>query len=114
MTVAELCKTLGCSAEDGASSMDAEVTGCYCCDLLSRAMAGMPKGSAWITVIGNGNAVAVAVLTGASCILLAEGVKPDRAASERAKQKGIAILKSDRTAYELAVAVHDALSDERP
>lgn len=114
MTVKELCKALGCTAENGASPADAEVTGCYCCDLLSRAMVGAPEGCAWITVIGNVNAVAVAVLTGASCILLAEGVKPDGAAAERARQKGVAILESGRTAYELAVAVHGALINERP
>lgn len=114
MTVEKLCGLLGCSAVTGGDAMKGRVTGCYCGDLLSRVMAHAAPGCAWITVMGNVNAVAVALMTEAACILLAEGVKPDGNAVEKAREKGIAILRCDRTACELAVAVHEALSHERP
>jgi serine kinase of HPr protein (carbohydrate metabolism regulator) len=114
MTVEKLCEMIGCSVVTSGEAMKEEVTGCYCGDLLSRVMAHAPRGCAWITVMGNVNAVAVALLTEAACVLLAENVKPDEEAVEKAREKGIVILRSPRTACELAVAAHEVLSHERP
>lgn len=113
MTVEKLCGILGCTVAAGGDGLKGEVAGGYCGDLLSRVMVGAQEGCAWITVMGNVNAVAVAAMTGAACILLAEDSKPDESALEKALQKGIVILQSGRTAYDLAVAVHEALADER-
>lgn len=113
MTVEKLCGILGCMVAAGGDGLKGEATGCYCGDLLSRVMVGAPEGCVWITVMGNVNAVAVAAMTGAACILLAEDAKPDESALEKALQKGIVILQSGRTAFELAAAVHEALCDER-
>lgn len=52
--------------------LDRPVTGGYCGDLLSWVMGRAQAGDAWITVMGNVNAVAVAVLADTACILLAE------------------------------------------
>lgn len=113
MTVETLCGVLGGAVAAGGGGLKSEVTGCYCGDLLSRVMVGAPEGCVWITVMGNVNAVAVAAMTGAACILLAEDAKPDPAALQKALEKEIVILASGRTAYELAVAVHEALGDGR-
>ena len=43
----------------------------FCCDLLSIAMSKAPAESAWVTVMGNKNTIAVASLTDVSCIILA-------------------------------------------
>ena len=77
----------------------------YCCDLLSVAMARAPAGAAWITVIGNVNAVAVASLTEVACVVLAEGFVFDAAAVEAAQGKRVALLQSTRPVYETAAAI---------
>lgn len=114
MTVEELGALLGCATLAGGDAMTEPVTDCYCGDILGRVMAGAPEGCVWITAACSANAAAVAKMTGAACILLAEGVLPDADALEKAVQNGTVILQSDRTAYELAVAVHGALSGARP
>ena len=44
----------------------------YCCDLLSIAMTKVPEGAAWVTVMSNINTLAVASLTEAACVIVAE------------------------------------------
>ena len=81
---------------------DRPVEGIYCCDLLSLVMGRAKAGDCWITVMGNVNAVAVATLADAACILLAEGMAFDPAAVERARQQGIALLRTELPVYEAA------------
>ena len=80
-----------------------EVTGCYCGDLLSWVMGKAREGDCWLTVMGNINAVAVAVLTDCACIVLTEQAALDEAAKLRAEQQGVTILTTGESAYELAV-----------
>ena len=47
-----------------------EITGCYIGDLLSWVMGRAPEDSAWLTVMGNINSIAVATLADVSCIVL--------------------------------------------
>ncbi len=82
-----------------------EVTGCYCGDLLSWVMSRAREGDAWLTVMGNVNAVAVAVLSDCACIILTENSPLDDTAREKAVQQGITFLSSDRNAYELSVEI---------
>lgn len=74
----------------------------FCGDLLSRAMGYCPENSAWFTVMGNINAIAVASLKDVACIVLCRGgaVQPD--ALEKAGEEGINILSSSAPAWELA------------
>ena len=53
--------------------------------------------------MNNINIVAVAALTDAACIILCEGVTAGAEIIAKANSEGIVILKSDKTAYELAV-----------
>ena len=57
--------------------------------------------------MSNINTVAVATLTDASCILLAEGVRPDENALEAAKSKGVNILSAKMSAYEAAILLSE-------
>ena len=50
--------------------LSAEVTGCYCGDLLSWVMSRAEAGDVWLTVMGNINSVGVAVLADIACIVL--------------------------------------------
>ena len=63
----------------------------------------------WITIMSNINIVAVASLTGVSCILLCEGVTPDKDVIDKANAQDVVILRSDKTAYELALMIDGAL-----
>lgn len=89
--------------------MKREVTGVYCCDLLSIAMGRAPEGCAWVTVMGNINTLAVAALTDAACIVLAEGVTLDEAVFQKAGEQGITVLRTDSPVFEGALEIHKAL-----
>lgn len=82
-----------------------EVTTGYCGDLLSWVMSRADAGCAWITVMGNINAVAVCALAEISCLILADNAVLDEAARARAESEELPILRSDRNIYELAVAL---------
>lgn len=85
--------------------LEREVTGCYSGDLLSWVMSRAREGDAWLTVMGNVNAVAVAVLSDCACIILTENAPLDDAAKEKAIQQDITFLLSDRNAYSLSVEI---------
>lgn len=82
-----------------------EISVPYCCDLLSIAMGRMPAGSAWVTVMGNVNTLAVATLADAACIVLAEGSSLDEVAMQKAKDQGITVLSTDKPIYETALLI---------
>ena len=86
-------------------SPEREIDGAYVGDLLSWVMGKADSGNVWITIMSNINIVAVATLTDASCIVLAEGVLPDADALNAAEAKSINILSTPLSAYEAAIAV---------
>lgn len=91
---------------------DRPITGGYCGDLLSWVMGRAQPGDAWITVMGNVNAVAVAVLADTACILLAEDSPLDDDALARARAQEVAVLRCGLTAYTLAVELAQLLREE--
>ena len=84
----------------------------FCCDLLSIAMGKAPTGCAWVTVMGNINTLAVATLTEAACIILAEGIQLDQMAMTKAKEQGITVLGSNKPIYDTAKLVDLLLHDQ--
>lgn len=89
-----------------------EISGVYCCDLLSFVMSKAYAGCAWVTVMGNINSIAVATLAEISCIILADGVIPDEKALEKATEHNVPILSTDNPVFEAALAVHTALKND--
>ena len=79
--------------------------GVYVGDLLSRAMSHVESGNLWITIMNNINVVAVASLTEASAVVLAEDVVLMPEAEVAAKEKGICILSSSDSAFELCCRI---------
>jgi hypothetical protein len=107
MKVADLAGKLNlktCAGENGLSKV---VSGCYICDLLSLAMSGIKENNIWITVQTNVNTVAVAVLTGASCIILPEGLTPDHDMAIKADREDIGVFSFPGTSYEAACLIKD-------
>ncbi len=93
-------------------SLDKEITGCYAGDLLSWVMSNAQYGDVWITIMSNVNVIAVASLTEAACVVLAEGVSLDEAALKAASEKDITVLSDERSVYELCCAVGKFMADE--
>lgn len=106
MTVRKLAETLSltvlCEGD-----LDRAVTGGYCGDLLSWVMSRATAGDAWLSVIGNVNAIAVCVLADVSCLILCENAPFDEAAKARAAAERVTVLRSEHTAYDLAVAIEE-------
>ena len=102
MNVLEVAKELSLSVVVPGEGTAREIKGIYCCDLLSIVMGRAKADDAWITVMSNINAVAVAVLADVSCIILSEGMEFDEACKERAEMEGICVLSSDLPTFELS------------
>ncbi|MBO5669973.1 MAG: hypothetical protein J6S41_00355 [Clostridia bacterium] len=79
--------------------------GVYAGDLLSRAMSHVAADNLWITIMNNMNVIAVASLTEAAAVILAEGVTLMPDAAEAAEQKGICLLSSDESVYTLCCRI---------
>lgn len=104
MTVKELGEKLGAKVLTPGDE-NRVVTGCYCGDLLSWVMSRANDGDAWLTVMGNVNAVAVAVLSDCACIILTENASLDDEARQKALQQDVCFLQSDKDTYTLAVEI---------
>lgn len=108
MKLSELCEKLSLTVVSG--NTDGEFDGVYAGDLLSRAMSHVETDNLWITIMSNINVIAVASLTGASAVLLAEGVEPIPEALSSARERDITVLSSDMTVYELCVKIGELVS----
>lgn len=85
------------------------VTGGYTGDLLSWVMARLPEDAAWLTVMGNLNAVSVAVLKDAACMILTDGASLDEKARERALAEDIPVLRSAQGSFSLGARLASLL-----
>lgn len=89
--------------------LDRQVTGGYCGDLLSWVMGRAQSGACWFTVMGNINAVAVAVLADCACIVLTENAPLDDDAKMRAEMQGVCVLATEENSYSMAIRLGEAL-----
>lgn len=109
MTVKNLATALSLT-EFSLPRPDAAVTGGYTGDLLSWVMGRAREGDCWITIMSNVNVAAVALMADASCVLLAEGVRPDAILLEKAAAQGVNLLGSARSAFALSAELGRLLS----
>ena len=86
-----------------------EITGLFCCDLLSIAMGRAPEGSAWVTVMGNINTLAVATLADVACIIMAEGVELDEVVRAKAAVQDLTVLRTELPIFDAALWIHQQL-----
>ncbi len=101
MTVTDLKNALNLTAV-ALPEGDREVEGVYIGDLLSWVMGRAQADNVWLTIMSNLNIVAVATLSDVSCIVLCEGVTLEENVKNTAETKGINILATDKTAYDMA------------
>ncbi|MBR4874483.1 MAG: hypothetical protein IKU87_01495 [Clostridia bacterium] len=108
MTVRELSEKLDLTPVS-LYDENTEVSGCYIGDMLSVVMSKANEGDLWLTVQTNVNIIAVAVLTGASCIVTVEGMTPDEETIKKATAQGVNLFSSSLSAYELAARVSEVI-----
>ena len=101
MTVSELMEKIGAVSLTGEAGLEGEVTCGYSCDLLSWVMAHGTPGMAWITVQTHMNVIAVATLLEMRCVIVPEGIKVEEAVLEKAREEGVCVLGSDKSAFAL-------------
>lgn len=103
MTTSELANLPGFEA--AVPGAEKPLHSVYCADLLSWAMGRAPADSAWCTIIGNVNAVAVASLADVACIVLCEDAVLDEDAQKKAAEQDICILRTSLPAFEAGLAI---------
>ncbi len=108
MTVHEMAEALSCRVLSEPEPAR-EINDVYIGDLLSWVMGRAESDNAWITIMSNINIVAVASLSDVSCILLSEGVVPEKEVQALAESKGINLYSSELTSYALAVKLSELL-----
>lgn len=111
MTVKELADRSGFEAVNLGDGLEREITTPFCCDLLSIAMSRAPSGCAWVTVMGNMNTLAVAALTDAAAVILAEGAALDEAAAKKAADQEITVLKTEEPIFEAALKIYNFMRE---
>ena len=111
MTVRDLAERLQLKILAGEDATDRDVQGCYTGDLLSWVMGRAQEGDAWLTVMGNINAIAVATLADTACIFLTENAPLDEAARQKAQQQQVAVLQTEENSYHTAIHIHQLLGD---
>ncbi len=86
------------------ASAEMEVSSLYCGDLLSDVMANVEPGAAWMTIQGHINTVAVAQLKDVACVVLVNGVVPEKQALEKSRAQGVSLLGSPKSSAALCMA----------
>ncbi len=109
MTVQDLIKKEVFKVINVGENLDKVISKPFCCDLLSIAMGKAPADSAWVTVMGNINTLAVAALTDIACIVLAEGAVLDIPALDKAKNQKITVLATDKPIFDASLMVYEML-----
>ena len=108
MNVQELIALTGAKDMTPEAPKTAEVTCGYTCDLLSWVMAHGKAGMAWVTVQTHMNVIAVASLMEMSAVIIPEGIVMEEASLAKAREEGICVLQSEKTAYELCALMAQA------
>ncbi|NLJ90608.1 MAG: hypothetical protein GX323_06880 [Clostridiales bacterium] len=90
--------------------VDNMISNVFCCDLLSIAMSRIPEESAWVTVMGNMNTIAVASLAEVSCIILAEGIVLDEMSLAKAKEQDITVFYTEKPIFEAGIEIYKLIN----
>ena len=112
MQIGEMAQTCGWKLLAGEKGTGNEVDGCYVGDLLSWVMGRAKAGDAWLTVMGNISALAVASLADAACVILAEGMELDGASVKKAEEQGSTVFASEEPVFDTALEIYRMISGD--
>ena len=104
LTVQELAERLGGEIAVDAGNRGGRIDGFYAGDFLSNVMGHAQENCAWFTVMTNVNVAGVASLAGVACVVICEGNRPDAVLTDRAQEKGVTLILTDKPVYEACVA----------
>ena len=110
--VNDLIEKLNLKILTDTGDLEREVVTCYIGDLLSWVMGRAPEDSAWLTIMGNINSIAVASLADVSCIILTENAALDEDAKKKALMNEITILSTEDNSYTTAINIYKILNNE--
>lgn len=111
MLLKEVIAKLELKVLAGEDLEDIEVTGGFCSDLLSYVMANSRQGQLWFTIQGHQNIIAVASLVELSAVVVCGGMSVEEETIQKAEEKGVCLLASDRPIYELAGRLYSLLKE---
>ena len=115
MNVRELMPHIEARALTGETGLDNPVSAGYACDLLSWVMAHGREHMAWVTVQTHMNVIAVASLMEMAAVIIPEGIQMEEPSLEKAREEGVAVLQSDKTAFALcALLAQHGLPSSQP
>ncbi len=109
MTVRELVNALGLEPLTGDVNLGERIEAGYVSDLLSDVIANAPENSVWITVQRHINILGVAKLRNIAAIITPRSLKVETEVLEKAKAEGIALLRTDNTAFEISGRLYGLL-----
>lgn len=95
----------------GRHTLQRQVNGAYCGDLLSDVLARALPGNLWITIHRHRNIVAVATLVNLSGIIITGNRAPEPDALESAEKECIPLLTTPLNNFETSGKLHDLFSD---
>lgn len=102
MKVSDIITTNDFKVVAGDEGLDNEIAGVYIGDLLSWVMGKAKENNVWITIQGHLNVIAVGVLVGVSCIIIAEGAEVNDDTIVKANAEDLPILTTTLSSYEVA------------
>lgn len=103
LTVNELARRLGLepvSVSDG----ERIPRGGFAGDLLSYVMAHLHTDEVWVTIMTNVNVIAVASLSDAACVIVADGAEVPPEVAQSAETRGVNLFRSEKSVFELCAA----------
>lgn len=104
MKVTEICEKLQLEVL-ALPSPDKKVKGVYSGDLLSWVMTRLSQDFVWVTIMSNINAVAVASLSDASCIIFSEKAEVGEEIIQKSISEGINLFRTDKSTFEICYSL---------
>lgn len=110
MTAIELAKSANLNILNIGDGNSINISGIYCCDLLSFSLANINRDAVWITVISNINTIAVAALTNVSCVIISNSVPINDDVLKKAQENNICLLSSELPTFETSVIINNLIN----
>ena len=108
MKISEIRDFLGATVLTGEDVLDSEVSSACCSDMMSDVLAYVKDQGVLITGLINSQVVRTANMMDMLCIVFARGKKPTEEMIELAKEFGIAVMCTDKRAFEACGVLYSA------
>jgi len=106
MKLRQIVEKLGLEVKTADEKLDTDVAGGYTSDLLSDVLANSRENDLWITLQIHPNIVAIACMKQLAGIVIINNKDPQEETLNLAREKGVPIMVSSMTAYQLSGRLH--------